>query len=208
MIIADTSGLLALYNRREPAHVAVAQAVTAAVEPLVVSPYVVAELDYLLATRLGVEAEIAVLRELAAGAYEHAVLATDDLAACAEVVGRYRDQAIGVTDASLVVLADRYRTRTVLTLDRRHFNALRPLTGGRFTLLPASCRTLEGRSVRLGRPAAFSTAIRSPVAKRRSSSCSPTGTSRPNTGSNNTCRVRSHHRSITANTSACFDGHQ
>jgi predicted nucleic acid-binding protein len=52
------------------------------------------------------------------------------------VIGRYRDQAIGVTDASLVVLAERYATRTILTLDRRHFDVLRPLQGKRFALLP------------------------------------------------------------------------
>ena len=36
-----------------------------------------------------------------------------------------------------MVLAERYRTRTIVTLDRRHFDVLRPITGGRFTLLPA-----------------------------------------------------------------------
>lgn len=49
---------------------------------------------------------------------------------------KYRDQDIGVTDASNVVLADRYHTRTILTLDRRHFDVLRPIGGGRFTVLP------------------------------------------------------------------------
>ena len=34
-----------------------------------------------------------------------------------------------------VVLAERYGTTAVLTLDRRHFDVLRPLDGGRFTLL-------------------------------------------------------------------------
>ncbi len=48
----------------------------------------------------------------------------------------YRDQAIGVADASIVVLADRYRTKELLTLDHRHFGVLRPLTGGRFKLVP------------------------------------------------------------------------
>ena len=52
------------------------------------------------------------------------------------MIERYRDQAIGVADASIVVLADRYRTREVLTLDHRHFGVLRPLSGGRFKLLP------------------------------------------------------------------------
>lgn len=136
MIIADTSGLLALVSASEPRHRAVADSVAAEAGPLVVSPYVVAELDYLLATRFGVEPELAVLDELASGAYELASFGADDLRRAAQIVTRYRDQAIGVTDASLVVLADRYRTKRVLTLDHRHFGVVRPLSGGRFTLLP------------------------------------------------------------------------
>lgn len=136
MIVADTSGLLVLYNRREKQHADVAKAVAAMRQPLVVSPYVVAELDYLAATRLGVGAEAAILRELAGGAYELAALDSDDLAACAALVERFGDQSIGVADASLVVLADRYRTRTLLTLDHRHFSVLRPQAGGRFRLVP------------------------------------------------------------------------
>ncbi len=58
---------------------------------LVVSPFVVAEIDYLVATRLGVKWELAVLRELAGGAYELAAMDADDLAAATEVVERYRD---------------------------------------------------------------------------------------------------------------------
>ena len=45
MIVADTSGLLALYNRNEPMHAACAAAVLAHPEPIVVSPFVIAELD-------------------------------------------------------------------------------------------------------------------------------------------------------------------
>jgi predicted nucleic acid-binding protein len=135
VIIADTSGLLALFNRREPAHERVAAAVAKSTGPLVVSPFVIAEVDYLLATRSGVDAELAVLRELASGAYEHAALGSAELEACAEVVARYRDQGIGITDASLVVLARRYETRTILTLDRRHFGVIRPLGGGHFKLI-------------------------------------------------------------------------
>jgi len=136
VIVADTSGLLALFNRTEPAHHAVQRLVDGTRDPLVVSPYVVAELDYLVATRIGVEAELAVLAELAGGAYELAPIGPADLHAARNVVERYRDQSIGVADASIVVLADRYGTREALTLDRRHFEVLRPLTGGRFKLLP------------------------------------------------------------------------
>jgi uncharacterized protein len=49
----------------------------------------------------------------------------------------YRDGYVGVADASNVVLADRYRTTRLLTLDQRHFRVLRPLWGAEaFTLLP------------------------------------------------------------------------
>ncbi|MEX2458713.1 MAG: VapC toxin family PIN domain ribonuclease [Actinomycetota bacterium] len=135
-MIADTSGLLAFFNRSEPRHDDVRRTVEALDEPLVVSPYVVAELDSLVATRVGVDAEVAMLGELAGGAYDLAVFEVDDLSRASALVERYRDRAIGVADASIVVLADRYRTREVLTLDRRHFEALRPLSGGRFKLLP------------------------------------------------------------------------
>lgn len=136
MIVADTSGLLALFNRREPAYEAVAAVVAAEPEPLVVSPFVVAELDYLVATRMGIDAELTALRELAGGAYHLASFTAGHLDKAAAVVGRYRDQQIGVADASIVVLADQNRTRSILTLDRRHFDVVRPIGGGRFTVLP------------------------------------------------------------------------
>lgn len=136
MTIADTSGLLALFNSAEPEHDVVSRLVAEIDDPLVVSPYVVAELDYLVASRVGVDAELAVLEELAGGAYELAQLDASDLERASAVIERYRDQSIGVADASIVVLADRHRTREILTLDHRHFDVLRPLSGGRFKLIP------------------------------------------------------------------------
>jgi uncharacterized protein len=136
MIVADTSGLLALFNSAEPAHAAVARVVAAASEPLVVSPYVMAELDYLVATRVGPRAALAVLRELTGGAYGLPCLTTDDLVVVADVAERYADLGLGLTDASLVVLADRYATSRLLTLDRRHFGPVRTLAGAAFAVEP------------------------------------------------------------------------
>lgn len=137
MIIADTSGLLAFFNRSEPRHAAVAEAIKASDLPIVVSPFVLAELDYLVATRIGVEAELSIITELASGAYALAEFGAADLAVAANVIDKYRDQKIGVTDASLVVLANRFRTLKVLTLDRRHFSVVRSLTGEPFEIVPA-----------------------------------------------------------------------
>lgn len=134
--IVDTSALLAFFDASEPDHASVGQAITATRGHLVVSPYVVAELDYLVSTRHGVDAEMAVLEELTGGAWELASFGVADLKEAHSVIASYRDQAIGVADASNVVLADRYGTSTVVTLDRRHFDVLRLPTGQPVTVLP------------------------------------------------------------------------
>ena len=136
-MIVDTSALLAFFNAREPDHEAVSAAIADHDDGLlVVSPYVVAELDHLVATRISVDAEIAALNELSSGAWELAELGAEDLRSASAVIAKYRDQNIGVADASIAVLADRYRTKQILTLDRRHFTVLRPIHGGRFSILP------------------------------------------------------------------------
>jgi predicted nucleic acid-binding protein len=135
-VIVDTSAILAFFDRDEPDHAAVSAVLSQSAEPLVVSPYVIAEVDYLIGTRVGVAAEIAALRELAGGAWELASIDVTDLMRTLPLVERYVGHAIGVADASNVVLADRYRTTTIATLDRRHFSVLRPLSGGYFAIVP------------------------------------------------------------------------
>lgn len=135
-MIVDTSVLLAFFRTNDHAHADALRVIGEATDALVVSPYVAGEVDYMLATWNGVQAELAALRELAGGAYELAEFGGEDLLEAAAVIERYSDQNIGLTDASLVVLAKRHGTRTIATLDRRHFEILRPLDGGRFTLVP------------------------------------------------------------------------
>jgi predicted nucleic acid-binding protein len=137
VIIADTSGLYAIFNRRQPEH----QAARAAVErdggPLVLSALVLAELDYFVLARLGAQAEQKVLAELRSPAYHLAAFTGDDFQLASEVAVKYGDMELGLTDASIVVQAARYKTTKILSLDHRHFAAVRPLTGdGGFTLLP------------------------------------------------------------------------
>lgn len=50
---------------------------------------------------------------------------------------RYAALRLGLTDATDVVLSERYETEAILTLDRRDFRAVTPLTGHRaFRVLP------------------------------------------------------------------------
>ena len=140
-MIVDTSVLLAAFVADQRQHEACAQ-VLATTRPLVVSPLVLAELDYLTVQLAGVDAELALLGELCSGAYELASFSADDLSRARTVVERYRDLPLGLTDASLIVLADRYGVDTIGTLDERHFRVVQSLSGHPFRILPAD---LDGR---------------------------------------------------------------
>ena len=96
-----------------------------------------AEVDYLLATRNGLDLELDFLADVAAGAYELVSFDRSDVAAARALLERYETLGIGLADASLVILAERYGTRRILTLDERHFRALRASDGSAFVLLPA-----------------------------------------------------------------------
>jgi predicted nucleic acid-binding protein len=138
LLICDTSGLLAYFDASDANCARVTAVINEDPGPFVVSPYVIAELDYLLATRRGVHAELAVLVELSGGAWELPSIEADDLRQICNLVDRYQDQDIGVADASLVILAQRYRTDRLLTLDHRHFHVIRTAQGKAFRLLPES----------------------------------------------------------------------
>lgn len=139
MMIVDTSGLLAALDASESSHHAARSALERDEGPFLLSPFVLAELDYLLGSR-NVEAELTLLRDVGERAYELAPMTSEDVMKAAGIVERYKDLEIGLADASVVLLADRARTKRVLTLDERHFRALRPLAGGRFVILPADAR--------------------------------------------------------------------
>lgn len=136
-IVCDTGGLLAAMDADDGAHDRCRTVLADHLGPLVLSPLVVAELDHLVRRRLGREAAQAFAQEVAAGAYALAALDATDIATCARLDRQYADLDLGLTDASLVVLAARVGTATLLTLDERHFRAVRPLQGGAFRLLPA-----------------------------------------------------------------------
>jgi predicted nucleic acid-binding protein len=138
VILLDTSGLLSAIDSAQRHHAACAHALAAAKGPLLLSPFVLAELDSLLATRVGERAQLALLDEVARRAYQMEPFGADDVKLAREVIARHADLEVGLADASLVVLGARHGARDVLTLDARHFNAMRQLSGRPFRILPTS----------------------------------------------------------------------
>ena len=74
------------------------------------------------------------LEWIAAGAIVIVAVDNAELRAISTRMLRYRDTPIGFADASLLWLADRLGTRSVLTIDERAFGAFR-LAGGKRPLL-------------------------------------------------------------------------
>ncbi len=105
--------------------------------PYLLSPFVLAELDYLLATRVGGTAEHALLQEVESGAYDLVAFTAADVGRARRVMERFKDFPIGLADASVVVIAETYQTQDILTLDERHFRTLTGVNRRPFRLLPA-----------------------------------------------------------------------
>lgn len=137
MIIVDTSAVFSALDRSQRHYDRVRSFLESSRDRLVLSPFVLGELDYLLARRVGDHAALELLRDVESGAYLLAEIAPEDIATSRQVIEHFDDLGIGIADASIVVLAARYETDRVLTLDERHFRALRTLDGRPFTLLPA-----------------------------------------------------------------------
>jgi predicted nucleic acid-binding protein len=93
--------------------------------PLIVPTLVVTEVSYLLGTRLGWQAEVRFLGDLAAD-FIIEPLQPQDLLRIAELVARYRDLPLGTVDASVIAAAERLSISEIATLDRRHFSVVRP----------------------------------------------------------------------------------
>lgn len=137
MILLDTSGLLAWIDGRQSDHERVAHAMKSVAPPYFLSPFILAELDYLLSTKVGFKAECSFLDEVSRGVYRLESFAASDIRRALAVLEQFKDLDIGVADASIVVLAERYRVADVLTLDERHFRPLRHSGKQPFRLIPA-----------------------------------------------------------------------
>ncbi len=94
----------------------------------------VTEVIQLLGRRNGPAAEARFLRGLAGFAVEPPT--PEDFTRIAELIEQYADFPLGGVDASVIALAERLDTPLVLTLDHRHFAAVRPTHCDSLQLLP------------------------------------------------------------------------
>ncbi|RJO76475.1 PIN domain-containing protein [Nocardia panacis] len=136
MLIVDTGPLVALLNYRDADHGRCADLLISRTDQFVLTPYVVTEACYLLCKKVSAEAEINLVRAIAAGDMTQADTTSADLARMAELMSQYRSFPLGIADASVIALSERLGLTDVATLDRRHFHAIRPRHTNALNLLP------------------------------------------------------------------------
>ena len=135
-LIVDAAPLIALNDRDDPDRGRIETLLRTYPGDVIVPAPVTAEVDYFLSTRFPPAAARAFLSDLATGNLHVGCLEPEDYATVLALHDRYGSLRPGLADLSIVVLAERYRTRRVVTFDHRHFRAIEPLQGGSFTLLP------------------------------------------------------------------------
>lgn len=140
IVVGDTSGLVAALNTSDPEHEAARNAMRQAAL-IVVSPLVILEIEHITTRNVDRKAAHVVndwlLTQERTGRLTLSELSADTLRKARVVQNRYAALRLDLTDAVNVVLAEAYDTEILLTLDRRDFRIVTPLTGNHaFRLLP------------------------------------------------------------------------
>lgn len=105
-------------------------------EVLVVPSPVLVEVDYWVRKWLHPGVLVALLDDIAEGAYVVEDLLPHDYRRVRELCDRYADADVGFVDAAVLAIVERLNELKLATLDRRHFSLLRPRHVDALRLLP------------------------------------------------------------------------
>jgi hypothetical protein len=136
MLLVDAGPLYAAAATRDKHHERAVDLLARSTRPLLVPALVVTEVSYLLSDRIGPHAELAFARAVANGELVVEPVLDSEWSRIAELTAQYLDLPLGMTDASVVALAERHGLDTVASFDHRHFATVRPRHVERLTLVP------------------------------------------------------------------------
>jgi predicted nucleic acid-binding protein len=136
-VICDTGAVYALYDADDVHHASCKQFLEKERGPIFLPVLLLAEIDYLLTSRLGADAAVEFIESVELNAFTVVGLLFTDLMRCRELIAKYRDIQVGLADASVVVAAERLQIRRIFTVDQRHFRTIQPRNVSHFTIVPA-----------------------------------------------------------------------
>ena len=135
MLIVDANVLVGAMNRRDKHHSRMTALLNERDDQFVITPYVVAEVAYLVQKFAGPSAEIQFMEALRDGTFHQEELTEADLDRIVELMRQFEDFPLGAADASVVAVAERLKIHEIASIDG-HFRAVRPRGIDFFTLVP------------------------------------------------------------------------
>ncbi|MFN9060104.1 MAG: type II toxin-antitoxin system VapC family toxin [Pseudanabaena sp.] len=135
-VVLDTSFLFALTDLTDLNHDRVLAVVQSINEPLLLPSFVLPEVCYLIASRLGHQAMRKFIANLVVSGVQIESMMATDLERVGQILEQYADSQLDFVDAVIVAISERLRITRVLTLDSRDFSIMRPIHCYYFEILP------------------------------------------------------------------------
>jgi predicted nucleic acid-binding protein len=123
VVVVDTGAMIALLDEDDRHHQAVKSLYLESHHAWVLPWAILPEVDYLVATALGADAQPIWLDDLVRGAYSVEWGTNADLTAAQTLAKKYASLRMGLVDAVVMAVAERLRA-DIATLDLRHFGAV------------------------------------------------------------------------------------
>jgi len=124
MIVADTGAIVALIDRDDAHHGTLIALFKEDPSQWLLPWAILPEVDYLLSSYVGIDAERAFVSDIAKGSFRTDWGVDDDLRRADELNLQYRDLKLGLVDTVVMAIAERTRAKAIATIDERHFGAV------------------------------------------------------------------------------------
>ncbi|SNY81192.1 hypothetical protein SAMN04244553_2775 [Nocardia amikacinitolerans] len=122
-LIIDANVLVAVMNRKDRRHAEMRAFLNSRTDDFLVTPYVVAEVTYLLQKYAGAHAEIQFMDAVSNGVFREE-FNPDDTPRIIDLMKQFADFPLGAAAASLIAVAERLGVHDIATADQ-HFRGVR-----------------------------------------------------------------------------------
>jgi len=133
--LLDTGLLLAVLNADDKSHLSCVKALLAEPEPIL-PDVVLPEIAYMILRKGNYAILIDFLHSILNGDLKIEKSTPEDLARTAEILNKYADSRIDFVDCVIAAMAERLNVQRIMTIDRRHFQLLRPKHCPYFIIIP------------------------------------------------------------------------
>ncbi|MGQ0629990.1 MAG: type II toxin-antitoxin system VapC family toxin [Sporichthyaceae bacterium] len=123
-LLLDTGAIYAYYDSDDRWHPTMRALIDGSSGALAVPAVVLPEVDHLLGSRIGAQAQRALYDDLATGVYLVVDLDAARYARIRDLNARFADLRLGLVDAAVAATSEQTGIRRLATTDRRHFPAI------------------------------------------------------------------------------------